>query len=142
MVMEDQERLDVAEAEGVRVGEVKNVTNQQHKFETGISISNQTENITLEITIRNMAGSVQKILSIMIPVTTTPYVLPFHTMEQFQATSSTTGIDMSNSFIVGILALLSFTVFMVLTTIMLVRYTRRGRESKDIDTGEYNMMTS
>ena len=136
MVRENQTRLGVEEMEELVVGEVNEASNTSYKFETAITISNLIENMTLEITIRNMAGSVKKMFSILVPSPTTPNILPSPTMEQFQATSSTTGMDMTASSIVGLIALLLFTIFLVLIIIIiLVRFRRREQEQKDIDKG-------
>ena len=136
MVMENQVRLKVEEVGELVVGDVNEVSNTSFNFETAITIFNLTENITLEITIRNMAGSVNKMFSIMVPSTTLPNILPFPTMEQFQATSSTTVMDMTASSIVGLLALFLFSIFLILIiSIILLRFRRREQEQKDIDKG-------
>ena len=135
MVMENQVRLGVEEMEQLVVGEVNEVSNTSYKFETAITISNLTENMTLEITIRNMAGSVKKMFFIMVPSPNTPNILPSPTMEQFQATSSTTVMDMTASSIVGLIALFLFTIFLVLIIIILLRFRRREQEQKDIAKG-------
>eukprot|EP00090_Calanus_glacialis_P021871 TRINITY_DN33724_c0_g1_i1.p1 TRINITY_DN33724_c0_g1~~TRINITY_DN33724_c0_g1_i1.p1 ORF type:complete len:237 (-),score=91.95 TRINITY_DN33724_c0_g1_i1:139-759(-) len=93
--------------------------------------------MTLEITIRNMAGSVKKMFFIMVPSPNTPNILPSPTMEQFHATSSTTVMDMTASSIVGLIALFLFTIFLVLIIIILVRFRRREQEQKNIVKDEY-----
>ena len=136
MVMENQVRLGVEEVGELVVGEVNEVSNTSYKFETAITISNLTENIMLEIIIRNMAGSVNKMFSIMVPSPTTPNILLSPTMEQFQATSSTTGMDMTASSIVGLISLFLFTIFLVMIIIIiLLRFRRKEQEQKDIDKG-------
>ena len=91
----------------------------------------------LGISIRNMAGSVEKIFSIMVPSPTTPYMAPFPTMEQLHITSpSTTIMDMTAGSMAGLIALLLFSIFLILITIILVRYRRTGQEHKDRDSGQ------
>ena len=85
MVRENQVRLGVEEMEtsGVlELGVIKQVVGQDIlQFETSITLSNLTENITLEINIRNMAGSVQKVFSIMVPFQTISRGATFATMD-------------------------------------------------------------
>ena len=135
VVMDNQVRLGVEEVGELVGGKVNEVSNTSYKFETAITISNLTENMTLEITIRNMAGSVKKMFIIMVPSPTTPNILPSPTMEQFQATSSTTVMDMTASSIVGLIALFLFTIFLVLIIIILLRFRRREQEQKNIVKG-------
>ena len=136
VVMDNQVRQGVEEVVELVGGEVNEVSNTSYKFETAITISNLTENMTLEITIRNMAGSVKKMFFIMVPSPNTPNILPSPTMEQFQATSSTTVMDMTASSIVGLIALFLFTnIFLVLIIIILVRFRRREQEQKNIVKG-------
>ena len=135
VVMDNQVRQGVEEVVELVGGEVNEVSNISYKFETAITISNLTENMTLEITIRNMAGSVKKMFFIVVNSPTTQNILPSPTMEQFHATSSTTVMDMTASSIVGLIALFLFTIFFVLIIIILVRFRRREQEQKNIVKG-------
>ena len=135
VVMDNQVRLGVEVVGELVGGEVNEVSNTSYKFETAITISNLTENMTLEITIRNMAGSVKKMFFIMVPSPNTPNILPSPTMEQFQATSSTTVMDMTATSIVGLIALFLFTIFLVLIIIILLRFRRKEQEQKTIVKG-------
>ena len=115
------------------VMEMKVIDSETHVFETTIAISNLTENITLRITIRNMAGTTEKIFFLMYPSPTTPSMVP--TMEQVHVTTaSTSTIDITRVSVVFLLALILFTIFMILTTILVVRHRRCGQELKERDT--------
>merc|ERR1719186_2335612 len=52
-------------------------------------------------------------------------------------TTSTTIMDMTAGSMAGLIALLLFTIFLILITIILVRYRRTGQEHKDRDSDEY-----
>ena len=138
LVMDNQTKLGVEKIGDMGefvVGEIK--ANKMHEFVSSIFISNLTENIMLGISIRNMAGSVEKIFSIMVPSPTTPYMALFPTMKQLHITTpSTTIMDMTAGSMAGLIALFLFTIFLILITIILVRYRRTGQEHKDRDSGQ------
>ena len=125
MVRDNKTRLKVEEMENpgvLELGVIKQVVGQDKlQFETSITFSNLTENITLEINIRNMAGSAQKVFSIMIPIQTIPRGATFSTMELYVTTPMRIAVS-----IVCPLALLLFTIILVLITVILVRCRRRG----------------
>jgi hypothetical protein len=91
------------------------------QFETSITLSNLTENISLEINIRNMAGLVKKVFSIMVPIQNFPRGAPFSTIDIYVTTPTKIAVS-----IVCPLALLLFTIILVLITIILVRCRRTG----------------
>ena len=127
MVMENQARLGEEEMQNLDVlelGVIKQVVGQDSlQFETSITLSNLTENITLEINIRNMAGSVRKAFVIMVPIQTIPSSAPFSAVELCVTTPIRRAV-----FIVCPLALLLFTIILVLITILLLKCRRTGQQ--------------
>jgi hypothetical protein len=132
MVRDNKTRLKVEEMENpgvLELGVIKQVVGQDKlQFETSITFSNLTENITLEINIRNMAGSAQKVFSIMIPIQTIPRGATFSTMELYVTTPMRIAVS-----IVCPLALLLFAIILVLITIILVRCRRTGHGQSRTD---------
>ena len=140
LIMKDNERRGIEKMEDLVVvmGDMEEIRNESHKFETSLYISNLTHNITLEITIRNMVGLDKKIITIIVPSPAATTQLPFLTKEQFQASYSTTTITMTTGSILGFLALLLFSIILVLVTIILVRFTRNINDHKVRASGEFH----
>ena len=131
MMTETKEKMVLEDLAVVEVGEVETVADEEHKFKTSISVHNLTENITMEITVKNEAGLVKKTILIFLPPPASPDILPSPTMEQFQASSSSS-LDMSQGYIIALISLIIFTILLIFITIMLVRFRRREEENKDI----------
>ena len=120
------------------VSEVVNLS-RDHEWETSLQLFNLTENLTAWLHVETEVGSLDKMFLVTLPDPSQVQDWDLVSMTQSQVTldpASEKPLDMTAVSIVGLIALIVFTIFLVTMTLVVVRSRRKENRDKDKPEGE------
>ena len=113
------------------VSEVVNLA-RDHEWETSLQLFNLTENLTAWLHVETEVGSLDKMFLVTLPDPSQVPDWDLVSMTQSQVTlDSEKPLDMTAVSIVGLIALIVFTIFLVTMTLVVVRSRRKEHGDKD-----------